>query len=81
MCEKFVKKEKNPHQKPWIVMNSRICILFLLGKQRGWWQSKENFFSSQVSDKEKKKYSPFANFIDTAVSKRDGFQNFSRLKI
>ena len=57
-------------------MNSRICILFLLGKQRGWWQSKENFFSSQVSDKEKKKYSPFADFIATAVSIRDGFQNF-----
>ena len=61
--------------------NSRICLL--LCKQRGEWENKENFFSSRVPDKEKKKYSPSADFIATIVSTRDGFQNFQywRFKI
>ena len=61
--------------------DSTLFRYSLLCKQRGGWQSKENFFSSQVSDMEKKKYSPSIDFIATAVSTRDGFQNFSRLKI
>ena len=60
-------------------MKGRICLLLsttLLCKQCGEWESKENFFSSQVSYKEKKKYSPSVDFIATAVSTRGGFQNF-----
>ena len=55
----------------------------LLCKQCGEWEGKENFFSSQVFDKEKKKYSPSPDFIATAVSTRDGFQKFQdwRFKI
>ena len=51
----------------------------LLCKQRREWQSKDNFLSSKVSDKGKKKYSP--NFIAIVVFTHDGFQKFSRLKI
>ena len=54
--------------------SSRICLL--LCKQRGEWENKENFFSSRVPDKEKKKCSPSADFIATTVSTRDRFQNF-----
>ena len=60
-------------------MNSKICLLLsttLLCKQCGKWESKENFFSSQVFDKGKKKYSPSIDLIVTTVYTRDGFQNF-----
>ena len=79
-------KKKSINQKSWLVVNSRIFLLLsttLLCKQRGEWESKENFFSFQVSDKEKKKYSPSIDFNATVVSTRDGFQNFQdgRFKI
>ena len=47
-----------------------------MGKER-------EVFSFQVFDKEKKNYSPSADFIATTVSTRDGFQNFQdgRFKI
>ena len=72
-------KKKKINQKSWIVVNSKICLFLsttLLCKQCGEWESKENFFSSQVFDKEKKKYSPSIDLIATTVYTRDGFQNF-----
>ena len=62
-------------------MNSRICLLSTT-LQATWRMGKEReVFSFQVSDKEKKNYSPSADFIASAVSTRDGFQKISRLKI
>ena len=57
-------------------MNSRICLLSTT-LQATWRMGKEReVFSFQVSDKEKKNYSPSADFISPAVSTCDKFQQF-----
>ena len=62
-------------------MNSRICLLLstiLLCKQRGEWESKENFFSSQVSNKKKENILPLqTSFLQLSLH----VMNFKIFKI